>query len=297
VARIEADGGMTMTGDILGTLRYMAPEQALAKRVVIDQRADIYSLGATLYELLTRQPAFGEADRTELLKQIAFEEPQPPRRLDGHIPMDLETIVMKAMAKNPVDRYQTAQQLGSDLSAFLAGQPIKARPPQLFRRIAKWTRGKTGLLLAAAVLLLVPITLTWSPERDYPDGARQLLKVIAQERDDAEAMRNTPAFADAQGRLLQLAANADNMAWTLATSPYDDMRNGELAVELATVSCEITQYQDGRKLDTLAAAYAETGDFESAVESSRKALRFGPQHARSRQHLYRFQKGRPWREP
>ena len=82
LARIEADAGVTMTGDIIGTLRYMAPEQALAKRVVIDQRADIYSLGATLYELLTLQPAFGETDRAELLKQIAFEEPRPLRKID-----------------------------------------------------------------------------------------------------------------------------------------------------------------------------------------------------------------------
>ena len=80
LARIEADAGMTMTGDILGTLRYMSPEQALAKRVVVDHRSDIYSLGVTLYELLTLQPAFTGDDRQELLRQIAFEEPRPLRK-------------------------------------------------------------------------------------------------------------------------------------------------------------------------------------------------------------------------
>ncbi|MEM9659258.1 MAG: serine/threonine-protein kinase, partial [Planctomycetota bacterium] len=81
LARIESDAGMTMTGDILGTLRYMAPEQALAKRIVVDHRADIYSLGATLYELLTLRPVFDAASRDELLKQLAFEEPKPIRQI------------------------------------------------------------------------------------------------------------------------------------------------------------------------------------------------------------------------
>ena len=79
----------------------MAPEQALAKRVVIDHRADIYSLGATLYELLTLRPAFGDTDRSELLKRIAFEEPTALRKLDRNIPVELETIVLKAMGKAP----------------------------------------------------------------------------------------------------------------------------------------------------------------------------------------------------
>ena len=82
LARLQGDAGLTMTGDLLGTLRYMSPEQALAKRVVIDHRTDIYSLGVTLYELLTLRPAFDGQDRQEILRQIAFEEPTPPRRLE-----------------------------------------------------------------------------------------------------------------------------------------------------------------------------------------------------------------------
>src|SRR5205807_4997437 len=81
LAHCQASAGLTMTGDLLGTLRYMSPEQALANRVVIDHRTDIYSLGASLYEMLTLEPAFAGHDRQELLRQIAFEEPRPPRRL------------------------------------------------------------------------------------------------------------------------------------------------------------------------------------------------------------------------
>ena len=153
LARIEADAGLTMTGDVLGTLRYMAPEQALAKRVVIDHRADVYSLGATLYELLTLQPAFGETDRAELLKQIAFEEPRPLRKIDRHIPSELETIVLKAMAKSPDERYQTAQLLADDLRAFLENRPIKAKPPTLWNRVAKWSTRHVAIVWSAFAAL------------------------------------------------------------------------------------------------------------------------------------------------
>jgi serine/threonine protein kinase len=119
LARTAAEVSLTRTGDLVGTLRYMSPEQALAKRVPIDHRCDIYSLGATLYELLTLRPVFEGEERQELMRQIAFEEPQPPRKLDRHIPPDLETIILKTLEKNPADRYATAQELADDLRRYL----------------------------------------------------------------------------------------------------------------------------------------------------------------------------------
>ena len=101
LARFQEDAGLTMTGDLLGTLRYMSPEQALAKRGYLDHRTDIYSLGATLYELLTLRPAIEGSDRQELLRKIAQEEPTPPRKHNPAIPRELETILLKAMAKEP----------------------------------------------------------------------------------------------------------------------------------------------------------------------------------------------------
>src|SRR5438552_4435355 len=115
LAHCQSQAGLTMTGDLVGTLRYMSPEQALAKRVVVDHRTDIYSLGVTLYELLTLEPAFDGHDRQELLRQIAFDEPRRPRRWNRAIPHELETIVLKALEKNPADRYATAQELADDL--------------------------------------------------------------------------------------------------------------------------------------------------------------------------------------
>ena len=102
LARLQDDAGLTITGDLLGTLRYMSPEQALAKRGYLDHRTDIYSLGATLYELVTLRPAIDGQDRQEVLRKIAQDEPTPPRRLNPAIPRELETILLKAMNKGEI---------------------------------------------------------------------------------------------------------------------------------------------------------------------------------------------------
>jgi serine/threonine protein kinase/WD40 repeat protein len=159
LARIESDAGVTMTGDVIGTLRYMAPEQALAKPVVVDHRADIYSLGATLYELLTLQPAYVAEDRHQLLKQIALEEPTPLRRLDGDIPAELDTIIRKAMSKDIAQRYSLAQELADDLRSHLDNRPIKAKPPTLSQVIGKWTR-RNPILTWAFLITLSLVTMT-----------------------------------------------------------------------------------------------------------------------------------------
>ena len=159
LARIEADAGVTMTGDLIGTLRYMAPEQALAKRVVVDHRADVYSLGITLYELLTLRPAYLADDRQQLLKQIAFEEPTPLRRIDGDIPVELETIIHKAMCKDMGQRYSSAQELADDLRSHLENRPIKAKPPTTSEIIGKWTR-RNPILTWAAIITLSLVTMT-----------------------------------------------------------------------------------------------------------------------------------------
>lgn len=154
LARIEQDAGMTMTGDLLGTLRYMSPEQALAKRVVIDHRSDIYSLGVTLYELLTLRAAFSAEDRQELLRQIAFEEPPPLRKSGCHIAAEMATIIEKAIRKNPDERYATARELAEDLRSFLDNKPIKAKPPTRREQLVKWSRRHPAALLSATCVMV-----------------------------------------------------------------------------------------------------------------------------------------------
>ncbi len=173
LAQIQSDARLTMTGDLVGTLRYMSPEQALAQRVVIDHRTDVYSLGATLYELLTLAPVFGGRDRQEVLRQIAFEDPRPPRRLNKSIPTELETIVLKAMEKNPADRYATAQALADDLRRFLQDETIRARRPALGKRVMRWSRKHRPLVAAAASVLAVAVVLAGSVGWVVKDRADQ----------------------------------------------------------------------------------------------------------------------------
>jgi WD40 repeat protein/serine/threonine protein kinase len=155
VAHVQSDPRLTMSGDLVGTLRYMSPEQALANRGIVDHRSDVYSLGATLYELLTLEPVFPGNDRQELLHKITFEEPLPPRRHCPGIPVELETIVLKAVAKSPAERYDTAQELADDLRRFLDDLPIRARRPSLLQRVRKWARRHRTVVQAAAACLLL----------------------------------------------------------------------------------------------------------------------------------------------
>jgi WD40 repeat protein/serine/threonine protein kinase len=153
LARCHGDTGLTRTGEVLGTLRYMSPEQAQARPGLVDHRTDVYSLGATLYELLALEPPFPGSDRRELQQQIALQEPRPLGRRNRAVPAGLETIVLKALAKGPDDRYATAQELADDLRRWLAGEPIRARPVSAWQRGLNWLKRRP----AAAALLLVSV--------------------------------------------------------------------------------------------------------------------------------------------
>ena len=156
LAQVESDPTqLTRTGDPMGTLRYMSPEQASGNRVTLDHRTDIYSLGATLYELLVLQPAFQSDNYRKLLNEVAEKEPAPPETVDPHLPIELDTIVRKAMSKSSFERYETAQALADDLQRWLDDKPIAARPPTLLERANKWRRRNSWLVAAASVLLLV----------------------------------------------------------------------------------------------------------------------------------------------
>jgi serine/threonine protein kinase/tetratricopeptide (TPR) repeat protein/WD40 repeat protein len=154
LAKEEGDD-LTQTGDLVGTLRYMAPERFSG---VSDGRSDVYSLGLTLYELLTLRPAFAESDRGRLVKRIAHEEPPTPRKLDAHVPRDLETIILTAIAKEPRLRYQNAEAMCEDLRRFLADRPIRARRSAVWEHAWRWCRRNplvAFLLMVVALLLSV----------------------------------------------------------------------------------------------------------------------------------------------
>jgi serine/threonine protein kinase len=155
LAQVAGDPGVTVTGELLGTLRYASPEQSLGRRGMVDHRSDVYSLGATLYELIALRPPFEGRDRNELLRQIADDDPLPPRWVCPAAPAELETIVLKALRKEPGERYATAQELADDLERFLDNRPIRARRPTLADHLRKWGRRHPSVIAAAVVVLLL----------------------------------------------------------------------------------------------------------------------------------------------
>jgi len=174
LAHITTAVGPTQTGEVLGTLRYMSPEQAGGQKVLVDHRADVYSLGATLYELLTLRPIFDGTTHASLLRQILNDEPVPLRQLDKTLPVELETIVLKAVAKNPAERYATAGEMAADLRRFLDDQPIRARRPSLIDKATKWARRHRGMVISAMLALIVSVAAlavamaltAWAYERE-----------------------------------------------------------------------------------------------------------------------------------
>ena len=171
LAQFTGDAGLTMTGELLGTLRYASPEQLLAKRGIVDHRSDIYSLGATLYELLTLRPPFVENDRNALIRQITDDDPVPPGVLDASVPSELETIVLKTLRKEPADRYNTAQELADDIQRFLDRRPILARRPTKIERLRTWSRRHPLFMGAAAVALVVLLGRVTAERRADPARA------------------------------------------------------------------------------------------------------------------------------
>ncbi|MEQ8850076.1 protein kinase [Botrimarina sp.] len=151
LARMQTDLGVTATGDVVGTLRYMSPEQARGRADQVDGRTDVYALGATLYELLTLRPAHGGNDRRRLLDRLERTDPTPPRKLNPALPADLENIVMKAMEKDRDARYASAGDLRDDLRRYLEGLPTIARPPGVADRVGKWMRRRRRMVATAAV--------------------------------------------------------------------------------------------------------------------------------------------------
>jgi serine/threonine protein kinase len=189
LAQILADGQLTQSGDLVGTLAYMSPEQASGSGTPLDHRTDIYSLGATLYELLTLEPLFGGTNRPALLHRILNDEPVPPRALDRAIPIELETIILKAVNKNPADRYKTAQEMADDLQRFLDNKPILARRPAVVDRVRKWGRRHPSAVVAGVLLLVFSIAglavnnYMLAGEKRRTEVAYQLEQLRAEEAD------------------------------------------------------------------------------------------------------------------
>jgi serine/threonine protein kinase/WD40 repeat protein len=172
---VGGDESQTLTGSILGTPSYMAPEQASGKTKETVPATDVYALGAILYELLTGRPPFRGESRLATLEQIRSQEPVPPRSLQPRLPHDLETICLKCLQKEPGKRYATAAALAEDLRRFQAGEPILARPTSWVERAASWCRRNPAVsaLAGSVALLLILVTVVSVLSAVWQRQARQ----------------------------------------------------------------------------------------------------------------------------
>ncbi len=155
----EAEGRLTRTRQFVGTLRYASPEQVLAATRV-DRRSDVYSLGATLWELLTLRPLFGATDETptpELMQTILVTEPGSPRKFNPAVSRDLEAIALNCLEKDKAKRYATAGELAADLGRFLRDEPVTARLSPLWELMVKWLRRRPAVAALSAAVVLVGV--------------------------------------------------------------------------------------------------------------------------------------------
>ena len=254
LAKEEGDD-VTRTGNIVGTIRYMAPERFNG---VSDVPGDVYGLGLTLYELLTLSPAFPQSERPQLMRAIMQQEPVDPRRLDPHIPRDLETIVLKAIAKDPSSRYSTAEEMADDLRRFLADLPLQTRRISAWERTRRWCRRNPGwaATLAAALSLLVVVAVGGTLLSVHLRGALSDLQSSREQETEklwqshlerARALR-TSGRVGQRFRALEAIREAAKIKVTRELSD-------EAVAALVLPDVEIAREWEGYPEDTLAVAY------------------------------------------
>ncbi len=199
LAKVSDSDDLTHPGDIVGTVRYMAPERFEGR---CDARSDVYALGLTLYELLARRPAFDKTDRAELVRQVTAAEPPRLRTLDPAIPRDLETVVHKAIEREPSRRFADAVALADDLRRFLDGRPVRARRISQQEHAWRWCRRNPApAALVATTFVLVALAAAWWTESAHRQGrARQSVESAVEQ---AEAWRQGGHWAEAKAVLAQ----------------------------------------------------------------------------------------------
>ncbi len=248
LARIRNDPGPTHSGDFLGTLCYTSPEQVRGDHDVIDPRSDVYALGATLYELLTLRPRFDCEDRQALLHRVLNDEPTAPRRINPRIPLDLETIVLKAMAPEASRRYASARELAADLSRYLEDRPIQARRPNVSERAMRWSRRHWEIIASSATLLVISLAvgsaMIWQAklktemalaslqatrvlERKYAEGVFVTMDENIGSQVDRDLAARTPPDGEARKRYQSLIFFYEQMG----RKAQGDMPRGEVAAK------------------------------------------------------------------
>jgi serine/threonine protein kinase len=267
LARVLEQPGMTMTGEFVGTPAYMSPEQIASGRIRLDHRTDIYSLGATLYELLTLEPPYTAQSREQLLAQILQKEPKPPRRVQKRVPADLETICLKCLEKDPDRRYHSAGKLADDLRRYVDRFAISARRAGPIQKLAKWARRRPGIAASLGGLLLAVgavVVLLYRAHRAEQE------RLFAQQQADAR-------LRDEQARALgQLLNEKIRNAFMVASS--GDLERTDAAIkEIEALGASTGQV---RLLRGVVAYFRK--DIEAATSELEQAARLLPESIAAR---------------
>jgi serine/threonine protein kinase len=284
--RLEGGPGLTRTSAILGTPSYMAPEQAAGKGKEVGPAADIYALGAVLYECLCGRPPFKAATPYDTVMQVLSEEPAAPRLLQPKLPRDLETICLKCLEKEPSKRYASALELAEELARFRAGEPIRARPIRSWERAVKWGKRRPAvaalliiLLLAVTTGLVASLTLWLRAERQR-QAAEVARAEAEQQRDETQLERQR-----ADDNLARSVKLVDDYFTSVAADPRLKQQDLHL-LRKKLLETAVPVYQkftaqkgddptyrllQGRALLSLALLRAELGDKEQAARDSGQA--------------------------
>ncbi|HEV3448637.1 MAG TPA: serine/threonine-protein kinase [Gemmataceae bacterium] len=231
------DGGqaLTLSGVRVGTPSYMAPEQAMGKAHTIGPLADIYSLGALLYELLTGRPPFRAETAAETELQVIFQEPVPPSRLNARVPRDLETICLKCLHKDPGRRYATADALAADLQRLERGEPITARRPGSLERFSKWVRRRPAAAALLAATTLFTIALASGAVWTAVQQAHRRQAIEAELR-DVERLQQKAQWNDATVALQRAGVRLNGGGASDLRQRFDQARNDlDLVIELERI--------------------------------------------------------------
>ncbi len=275
LAHLRDEPHLTQSGEMMGTPSYMSPEQVEGRQEGIDQRTDIYSLGVTLYELLTLQRPFEGPTREQVIHRICTAEAQRPRRLDGRIPLDLETICLRAMEKEPARRYPTAAALAEDLLRFAEDRPILTRRTGPIAKALKWSRrhkAASTAIVAVALAVVAATTLAASVIASRRSEAARLIdnayaQLVYQNYHDAERVAGDLTRAERLGgdppRL--------ELVRTLADMSASDTRQPVARLERL---CALDP-QNVEPLYLLAWAYWRDGQYDSSRECFQRAEGMG----------------------
>ncbi len=230
LAKCSDDESVTVPGVFMGAIRYVSPEQAMAGRLPIDHRTDIWSLGATLYELLTFVPAFPGTDEKQILSSIITKDPALPRKLNGQVPAELETICMKTLEKDPDHRYPTARALAEDLQRWLDDIPIVAKRPGALHRSLKFIKRNRAITTAAVSIVLVS-AMIWV----FAVGQRQWkAKSLLQDGRIFEKEGDWERAAQVYRQANQLLPNNPDVLFNLARSLQEQYDRRPYEVSMVT---------------------------------------------------------------